>query len=57
MFGAANQAPENFGMMTGEMLQRILPSQIEMIEVYVGPAQMPAEALGNSCAAIMIWTR
>lgn len=42
---------------TAELLDRILPIQIEMIEVYAGPAQMPAEAVGNSCAAIMIWTR
>ena len=57
LFGRADEAQENIGQRTGEMLERVLPAQIEMIEVYTGPAQMPAEAVGNSCAAIMIWTR
>ena len=30
---------------------------IEAIEVYRGPSQLPAVAVGNSCAAIFIWTR
>lgn len=30
---------------------------IEAIEVYRGPATMPAEAVGNACAAVFIWTR
>jgi hypothetical protein len=41
----------------GELLERILPLQIEMIEVYTGPARMQAEHLGNSCGTIAIWTR
>jgi hypothetical protein len=41
----------------GEMLDRIHPLQIEMIEVYTGPGRMQAEFLGNSCGAIAIWTR
>jgi hypothetical protein len=41
----------------GEMLERIHPLQIEMIEVYTSPAGMQAEFLGNSCGAIAIWTR
>ena len=49
--------PATPGEVTGEMLDRLIPLQIEMIEVYTGPAQMPAETVGNSCAAIMIWTR
>ncbi len=44
-------------MATGECLQRVLPSQIEMMEIYRGPAEMPAEFLDDSCAAIAIWTR
>jgi hypothetical protein len=40
-----------------EMLDRVRPSQIEMMEVFHGPAQMPAEFLDNSCAAIAIWAR
>ena len=49
--------PATPGEFTGEMLDRLIPLQIEFIEVYSGPSQMPAEAVGNSCAAIMIWTR
>jgi hypothetical protein len=49
--------PATPGEYTGEMLDRLIPLQIEMIEVYTGPARMPAETVGNSCAAIMIWTR
>ena len=49
--------PATPGEFTGELLERLVPLQIEMIEVYTGPSQMPAEAVGNSCAAIMIWTR
>ncbi len=41
----------------GEMLSRISPNQIEMIEVYRGVAEIPGEFLNDSCAAIVIWTR
>ncbi len=41
----------------GELLDRIHPLVIEMIEVYDSPAVMQAEFLGDSCAAIAIWTR
>ncbi|MGQ0549167.1 MAG: carboxypeptidase regulatory-like domain-containing protein [Armatimonadota bacterium] len=44
---------------SGDRLDRLLPSQIEMIAVFRGPAEMPAEAAMfayNDCA-IMIWTR
>ena len=41
----------------GEMLERIHPLQIEMIEVYTGPSRMQAEFLGDSCGAIAIWTK
>jgi len=40
-----------------EQLQRIGPSNIEMIEVYLGASQMPAELHWDGCAAIAIWTR
>jgi hypothetical protein len=33
-----------------------LPSQIELVEVYRGPAEMPPEFLPDECA-IVIWTR
>lgn len=31
--------------------------EVEAMEVYQGPSQLPAEARGNACAAIYIWTR
>ncbi|HEV8150319.1 MAG TPA: carboxypeptidase regulatory-like domain-containing protein [Gemmatimonadales bacterium] len=40
----------------GQLLERIHPLSIEMIEVYSGPARMQAE-FGNSCGTIAIWTR
>lgn len=48
---------DNSGAVTASHLERVLPSQIEMIEVYRGPAEMPAEFLDDSCAAIAVWTR
>jgi hypothetical protein len=38
-------------------LDDVLPSQIEAMEIFRGPAEMPAEFLDDSCAAIAIWTR
>ncbi len=32
-------------------------NDIEAIEVYRGSSQLPAEAVGNACAAIFVWTR
>jgi hypothetical protein len=42
-----------------DRLERVHPSRVEMVEVYRGPAEMPAEAamFGNKDCAIMIWTR
>lgn len=40
-----------------EMLSRIDPRAIEMIEVYRGAAQLPGEFHDDGCAAIVIWTR
>ncbi|HEU5218125.1 MAG TPA: carboxypeptidase regulatory-like domain-containing protein [Gemmatimonadales bacterium] len=40
-----------------EALGYLRASDIEMIEVYRGPGQIPAEFLADSCAAIVIWTR
>ena len=30
---------------------------IEAIEVYRGVSELPPEAMGNTCAAIYVWTR
>jgi len=42
-----------------DRLERVHPSRVEMLEVYRGPAEMPAEAaaFANNDCAIMIWTR
>lgn len=40
-----------------EKLNRIPPSDIEMIEVYRGASQLPAEFHDDGCAAIVVWTR
>jgi carboxypeptidase family protein/TonB-dependent receptor-like protein len=44
---------------SGDRLERIHPSHVELVAVFRGPAEMPAEAamfVQNDCA-IMIWTR
>ena len=40
-----------------EMLERIAPAGIEMVEVFRGPSQIPGEFHWDGCAAIVIWTR
>lgn len=35
----------------------LMDSEIEAIEVYRGASQLPADAVGNSCGAIFVWTR
>jgi hypothetical protein len=40
-----------------EILLRISPGDIEMIEVYRSPSQIPGEFHWDGCAAIVIWTR
>ncbi len=40
-----------------EALTYLRPEDIEMIEVYRRSGQIPGEFLGDSCAAIVIWTR
>lgn len=49
--------PRNPAEQVGVLLERIIPLQIEMIEVYTSPSRMQAEFLGNSDCAIVIWTR
>lgn len=40
-----------------EILSRIDPSDVEMIEVFRGASQIPAEMHWNGCAVIAVWTR
>lgn len=49
--------PDTLGMALGNLLERVLPSQIELMEVYKGASQIPAEFLDDSCAAVVMWTR
>ena len=38
-------------------LDRFRLSDIEAIEVYGGPTELPLDAMGNACGAIYVWTR
>lgn len=40
-----------------EMLDRVDPRSIAMVEVYRGVAQIPPEFQNDNCAAIVIWTK
>jgi hypothetical protein len=40
-----------------EMIARISPTGIEMMEIYRGASQIPAEYHTDGCAAVVIWTR
>lgn len=41
----------------GEVLASFHADDIEGIEVYRGPSELPVDAVGDACAAIFIWTR
>ncbi|HJR35993.1 MAG TPA: hypothetical protein VJ817_13645 [Gemmatimonadales bacterium] len=41
----------------GEMLERIPPGDIELIEIFRGPGELPGEFNDGNCGAISIWTR
>jgi hypothetical protein len=55
-FGHARIAYFVDGMQVGSGRQPV-DADIAAIEIYKGPATMPAEALGDACAAVFIWTR
>lgn len=40
-----------------ETLKEMSSSDVEALEVYKGPSELPMEALGDACSAIYIWTR
>jgi carboxypeptidase family protein/TonB-dependent receptor-like protein len=44
-------------MSVGEMLFRITPSDIEMVEIFRGPSELPPQFNDGNCGAIAIWTR
>jgi hypothetical protein len=41
----------------GEMLSRVNPSDIELVEIFRGPGELPGEFNDGNCGAISIWTR
>ena len=41
----------------GQILGMINPADVEAIEVYRGPSELPAEFMSDDCAAIVIWTK
>jgi hypothetical protein len=41
----------------GDALSMINAADVEGIEVYRGPSELPAEFMSDDCAAIVIWTR
>ena len=43
--------------LVGEMLERVNPSDIELMEIYRGPGELHAEFNDGNCGAIVIWTR
>ena len=48
--------PEIAGIV-GEMLARTNPRNIELIEIFRGPGELPPEYNDGNCGAIVIWTR
>jgi hypothetical protein len=42
---------------TAEQLNDINPAEIEAMEIYKGPGELPVEARGKGCAAVFVWTR
>jgi len=41
----------------GLTLGLLTPSEIEAMEIYRNPTELPDEAVGNACAAVYVWTR
>ena len=41
----------------GEMLSRVSPGDIELMEIFRGPGELPGEFNDGNCGAIAIWTR
>ena len=54
--GRKNRNPEIAGIV-GEMLSRVNPRDIELIEIFRGPGELPPEYNDGNCGAIVIWTR
>lgn len=58
--GSSTNAPSGFALDEEpeiEMLSRVNPSDIEMIEVFRGAGEIPGVFHWNGCAVVAIWTR
>ena len=44
-------------MRVGEMLDRVNPGDIEFMEIFRGPSELPAQFNEGNCGAIAVWTR
>jgi hypothetical protein len=49
--------PGNSSTDVSRNLSLINPADVEAIEVYRGPSELPADFMADACAAIVIWTR
>lgn len=45
------------GLDSYEAIRDIIPSSVQLIEVYRGVARIPGEYLNDACAVILIWTK
>lgn len=54
--GRASRDPEIAGIV-GEMLARVNPRDIELIEIFRGTGELPPEFSDGNCGAIAIWTK
>lgn len=41
----------------GSMVNRVNPADIELVEIFRGPGELPGEFNDGNCGAIAIWTR
>lgn len=51
------QAASSVRSLVGEMLDRVAVSDVEMIEIFRGPGELPGDFNDGNCGAISIWTR
>ena len=51
------RATGSFDEKQSDILKRVIPSQIQAIEVYSSTSRIPGEFLNDACAVIAIWTR
>ncbi len=40
-----------------ELLSEFNPHDLEAVEIYRGPSELPAEFMENNCAAVVLWSR